>query len=300
MELQVLETKGISCDHVLSIRAGTTRRQIPVSHDQPLCFPTPPENANSLKIDVMAPVGSCRAQMKPKDAEYTINLNPVNKGDADMSIRFAVKEAPQHSHSNSGKPNTDVRSVGGHATSPMKSPGAKGRLDAALVAREYLDEHNLFFKVQEMLAHVINEKPENPYDYMMDYLATQKQKMTKAKTPQAPNKEATPCPVDPAEAVKAKLGSGFIHAAKSGELSSALQQARPAPKPARASEEAVKAKLQLGLTQAMKSGDLSSAFAANAEKREIEESAKAKLQVGLTQALKSGDLSKAFAASHRP
>merc|ERR1719240_2041420 len=81
-----------------------------------------------------------------------------------MTIKFAVKEAPQYSASGPVVA----------APSPAPSPKAKGRLEAALGAREYLDEHNLFMKVQEMLAYVINEKPEDPYDYMIDFLAKQK------------------------------------------------------------------------------------------------------------------------------
>lgn len=278
MELQVLETKGISSEHILSIRSGTTRKQVSASQEQAICFPAMPENMSSMKIDVMAPVGSARTQVKPKDAEYTINIDPANKGDPEMKIRFAVKEAPQHM----GKPNGDLRPISA-AKSPNVSPKAKGRLDAALGAREYLDEHNLFLKVQEMLAYVINEKPEDPYDFMMDYLARQKPK----KPEEAPKKASE-------EDIKAKLGSGFIQAMKTGVLSRALEKARPSPAiVARVSEEALKAKLQRGLTEALAAGDLSRAM----EKARTEEALKAKLQRGLTEAAKSGVLSHAFAAN---
>lgn len=263
MELQVLETQGFSADHILSVRAGTTRRQVSVSHGQPLYFPTLPENASSVKIDVMKPMGSCNAQVKPKDAEYTVNIAPTSKEDTDMMIKFAVKEAPQHA------------STGPVAAPAAPSPKAKGRLEAALGAREYLDEHNLFMKVQEMLAYVINEKPEDPYDYMIDFLA--KQKKAKGDDAKQKAKESAmsidlkgietgmkkpvvvpkKVPCDP-EGIKAKLGFGIIRAAKTGELTEALAQARSPAKAA--SEDQVKAKLALGLTQALKSGDLSQAF----------------------------------------
>lgn len=303
MELQVLETKGISAEHILSIRSGSTRRQFSVSHEQPICFPAMPEQTSPMKIDVMAPVGSCRARVKPKDAEYTMSIDAANKEDADMTIRFAVKEAPQHS----GKPSGDIRPAA--VQSPNVSPKAKGRLGAALEAREYLDQHELFLKVQEMLAHVINDKPEDPYDFMMDYLA--KQKMGSAKAPKAPAPAAPAAPAVPAkkpaeptpeEALKAKLGSGFIRATKSGVLSSALAEARPAakPEPAKAALQSALDKLSSGLLRASKSGDLNTALnkaRPAAMDAEVEAALKAKVQLSLLKALKSGDLSIALAAN---
>eukprot|EP00746_Dinoflagellata_sp_MGD_P124046 gnl/MRDRNA2_/MRDRNA2_58652_c0_seq1.p1 gnl/MRDRNA2_/MRDRNA2_58652_c0~~gnl/MRDRNA2_/MRDRNA2_58652_c0_seq1.p1 ORF type:complete len:480 (-),score=107.64 gnl/MRDRNA2_/MRDRNA2_58652_c0_seq1:43-1482(-) len=148
MELLVTGTEGIPEDSILSVRAGATRRQAPVTPAHPFKFPTGPDDANPFKVDVLAPIGGARLILKPGEEKYTIPIESEGEEASHrnlppMSVTLAVKE------------NTD-----GRKCSPAK------RHTQASAARTYLDEHNLVEFAQSLLQSVIKEKPEHPYTFM--------------------------------------------------------------------------------------------------------------------------------------
>eukprot|EP00913_Durusdinium_trenchii_P004160 g3853.t1 len=68
---------------VLSVRAGATRRQAPVSSDRPFRFNCSLEEASPFKVDVLEPVATARLILRPgeerrTECQYTIPLEPSN------------------------------------------------------------------------------------------------------------------------------------------------------------------------------------------------------------------------------
>mmetsp|Transcript_9240 Transcript_9240/g.24292 ORF Transcript_9240/g.24292 Transcript_9240/m.24292 type:complete len:266 (-) Transcript_9240:127-924(-) len=186
MELHVVSTEGIPDDCVLSVRAGSTRRQAPVTADRPFRFPTEASEALPFKVDVLEPVASARLILRPgeerrTDCQYTIPLEAAASADgkataspknndateAAMSVTIAVRPSDDAKDENS-KTGGD-----GDASRPDSSKGPKratssasSRHGQASAAREYLDQHNLVEFTQLLVQSVIKEQPDRPYEFM--------------------------------------------------------------------------------------------------------------------------------------
>eukprot|EP00931_Biecheleriopsis_adriatica_P078182 TRINITY_DN5164_c0_g1_i1.p1 TRINITY_DN5164_c0_g1~~TRINITY_DN5164_c0_g1_i1.p1 ORF type:complete len:235 (-),score=46.00 TRINITY_DN5164_c0_g1_i1:92-796(-) len=184
MELHVVDTEGLPEGCVLSVRAGATRRQAPVSGDRPFRFTSSVSDAVPFKVDVLEPVATARLILRPgeekrTDCQYTIPLEPSNsfegsgppptgapvKGDKDMSVTVAVRPVEEHP---SSKPADESQRPGISASNRKSSGGSNSsaRLGQASAAREYLDKHNLVEFTQLLVQSVIKEQPERPYDFM--------------------------------------------------------------------------------------------------------------------------------------
>ncbi|CAK0867654.1 unnamed protein product [Prorocentrum cordatum] len=75
MEVSLLSNRGIGSDMVLSIRAGTTRRQAPISSARPFRFPKFPSQETPLKIDVLRQVATAYVVQKPGgDQQYKVEF----------------------------------------------------------------------------------------------------------------------------------------------------------------------------------------------------------------------------------
>eukprot|EP00929_Paragymnodinium_shiwhaense_P107758 TRINITY_DN7411_c0_g1_i1.p1 TRINITY_DN7411_c0_g1~~TRINITY_DN7411_c0_g1_i1.p1 ORF type:complete len:248 (+),score=69.53 TRINITY_DN7411_c0_g1_i1:74-817(+) len=193
MELQVVGTEGIPDGCVLSVRAGSTRRQAPVAADRPFRFPAPASEALPFKVDVLEPVASARLILRPgeerrRDCQYTIPLESaaaaaaelVNgalppdeaKKDAkepEMSVTIAVKPSddakddPGVAKTEGGE---DPSRPGSSKKRASTTSSASSRHGQASAAREYLDQHNLVEFTQLLVQSVIKEQPERPYAFM--------------------------------------------------------------------------------------------------------------------------------------
>lgn len=175
MELHVVSTEGIPEGCVLSVRAGSTRRQAPVAADRPFRFPTSPSEALPFKVDVLEPVASARLILRPgeerrTDCQYTIPLEgvdaPEGQDDGKMNVTIAVrptedaekKDSEKPEDADGDKPPANKRSSGGSS--------ASSRHGQASAAREYLDQHNLVEFTQLLVQSVIKEQPDKPYAFM--------------------------------------------------------------------------------------------------------------------------------------
>jgi len=200
MELHVVATEGIPEGCVLSVRAGATRRQAPVSADRPFRFPTTSAEAMPFKVDVLEPVASARLILRPgderrTDCQYTIPLEPASssteaatdkrgadKGegggkaaeqDPETSVTFSVRpteEQLKKEEENAKKAELEATNEG--TSRPASSKGLRvgssvsSRVGQANAAREYLDQHNLVEFTQLLVQSVIKEQPERPYEFM--------------------------------------------------------------------------------------------------------------------------------------
>lgn len=189
MELHVVDTEGIPEGCVLSVRAGATRRQAPVSAERPFRFTTTVAEAVPFKVDVLEPVATARLILRPgeeqrTDCQYTIPLEAstsfegsgpapkqdTKQGHTDMSVTIAVRPTEEPS----GKAEGSRAGDDGLLSRPNTSPaGARkptstsaSRLGQASAAREYLDKHNLVEFTQLLVQSVIKEQPDRPYDFM--------------------------------------------------------------------------------------------------------------------------------------
>jgi len=184
MEVLVTKTEGLPEGAVLSIRAGTTRRQAPLPLKEPMRFPSLPLNAKSFKIDVLTTLCSSRLDIEgkgdPESYSVALGLADGSQGKVD----FNVREEPSYC----GKRAAELKQADFNkgtvlATTSTKDPAKQGELGGAtslnhsavrnqisVATREYLERHNLHSFVQEMLQYVLRERPEMPYLFMVAYL----------------------------------------------------------------------------------------------------------------------------------
>lgn len=153
MELEVLRYSGFPDSSVISIRAGSTRRQGQLSGlDRPFKFPCKPEDCTTFKVDVLDVLGSARLACNPTDAEYCFSLEPVSRSGASkssMEVAFAVRRL-----------------------SGAGAPGGEGDDDKARdqkkegAALDYLEKHGLATFMQFLMQSLMKDKPTDPYAFL--------------------------------------------------------------------------------------------------------------------------------------
>jgi len=143
MQVALVGSEGLPEGCLLSIRAGTTRRQAPVSQDQPFRFPRTLEKDTTFKIDVLSPLGSEKitvsaAEMQSKEArQYTVPMVGLDGGA--VSLTLQVSSDPEEVETDLKKPSRVVDPL----VDPTLIHGPSRRHLAALHARTYLDSHDL-------------------------------------------------------------------------------------------------------------------------------------------------------------
>lgn len=210
MEVSVFEADGLPTGSVLSVRAGSIRRQAALPLQEPLRFPNLPVNAKQFKVDVLKSLGTTRLDIDGMDsqASYTVGID-LQDGDEALkaNIGFTVREEP----SLCGKRASELRQVdrnlrgsyegaGGAAARSQSYPAAAAAAQQPAPAaqqpqqplaqhqqhqqqasadkpqrasdtREYARSHNIPNLVQEMLQYVLRERPATPYATMAEFLA---------------------------------------------------------------------------------------------------------------------------------
>lgn len=191
MELHVVSSEGIPEGCVLSVRAGSTRRQAPVTADRPFRFPDTLAEAMPFKVDVLEPVASARlilraGEERRTDCQYTIPLessaaeaegNAEVKQETDkqvaaeaaaMSVTIAVSPLDDAKREEPKDDSADASRPGSSSKAKQPSPGSSASSRRGLVnaSREYLDKHNLVEFTQLLVQSVIKEQPDKPYAFM--------------------------------------------------------------------------------------------------------------------------------------
>lgn len=80
MDVIVKEASGIESDTIVSIRAGSTRRQGRLILDQPFCFPNLLVNASPFNVDLLRNVASAKLNVSPDVEDYEV-IFPQNWSD---------------------------------------------------------------------------------------------------------------------------------------------------------------------------------------------------------------------------
>eukprot|EP00927_Polykrikos_kofoidii_P004556 TRINITY_DN11796_c0_g1_i2.p1 TRINITY_DN11796_c0_g1~~TRINITY_DN11796_c0_g1_i2.p1 ORF type:complete len:1149 (+),score=188.94 TRINITY_DN11796_c0_g1_i2:80-3526(+) len=157
MEVSLLEAAGIPDGCLLSIRAGTTRRQAPANADTfSLQFPKGVAFATRFKVDLLAPVGSASLDVNPFAEDYAVVVPPRDQGGHAINLKLRVREGVFKDGRNRGR---------------SESPGAARERILAEEARVYLEAHGLLPWVQDLLQAVIRDRPDDPWDYIDDHVA---------------------------------------------------------------------------------------------------------------------------------
>uniref|UniRef100_A0A7S1F5T8 RIIa domain-containing protein n=1 Tax=Noctiluca scintillans TaxID=2966 RepID=A0A7S1F5T8_NOCSC len=181
MEVIVTETCGLPEGCILSIRAGTTRRQAPLPLKDSFRFPSLPLNAKQFKIDVLESAGGSRLEISSGLPEEMHTVPLLMVGGQKASVSLKIREEP----SLCGKRANELKSMekGRRGGAPV-APGAEqsavsdpsdatdpqdAALKLAAQARAYADDHNLPAVVQDLLQYVLREQPVAPYSVMAAY-----------------------------------------------------------------------------------------------------------------------------------
>lgn len=136
-----------------------------------------PFNAKQFKVDVMQTLGSSKVEINAnKELEsYSVAVD-IGSGQQ-ARVGFTVREQPALC----GKRACELKQVDknpdgvGEDPQPMQLPPEKAK--AALDSRSYAREHNIPNLVQEMLQHILREKPESPFMVMSDYFRKKGEEM---------------------------------------------------------------------------------------------------------------------------
>eukprot|EP00440_Ansanella_granifera_P005549 gb/GFBE01006028.1/.p1 GENE.gb/GFBE01006028.1/~~gb/GFBE01006028.1/.p1 ORF type:complete len:303 (+),score=78.59 gb/GFBE01006028.1/:1-909(+) len=152
MELEVTCHHGIPETSVISIRAGSTRRQAHLSQlDRPFKFPIKPEECSTLKVDILDLSGTARLACAPGVSEYTIPMESPVEGEAPTGMEVAVKMTPL----GGGKAST--------AAHDEEQSRDKKKEEAA---KAYLEKHGLTSFMQFLIQSLMKDKPEDPYAFL--------------------------------------------------------------------------------------------------------------------------------------
>lgn len=154
-------SEGVDADTIVSIRAGSTRRQAHASTSQAFAFPSLPLNARPFKVELLRSIGTSEVTVKPNCEVYDLGF----QGEANRSMKLRVKEADRAM--GGGGKTEDTQAV---PCEISRSEKEERKAVAAAEGRSYLEKFNILHFVQEMLQHIIREKPEDPFGSMARYL----------------------------------------------------------------------------------------------------------------------------------
>lgn len=154
MEIVLKDTKGVSPETIISIRAGATRRQVPVSlvGEKPFKFPCALRDCGAIKVDLLTVAASARAVLTP-ESDQTITL-PIGqttlpkKADQptdDAELTLLVRESGE---------------------APPKEDAAAKKKAVAGSAEEYMEKHRVHSLLQGLLSGLIKDRPDDPYSYV--------------------------------------------------------------------------------------------------------------------------------------
>ncbi|CAE7663370.1 unnamed protein product, partial [Symbiodinium pilosum] len=198
MEILLKDTKGVSPETIISIRAGTTRRQVPVSlADKPFKFPCQLAECGAIKVDLMTVTASARAILQAE-------------GEQDVEMKMIKKTSPEALYaSEEAQISLLVRSSSGEAPAMSHEERAAKKKAMASATEEYLHNHGVLTFIQGVLQGIIRDRPDDPYKYVADQFASAS--VSKKDTPTV-------------EEMRQTARDALLHGAKSGKLLEVLRQ----------------------------------------------------------------------------
>jgi len=145
---------------VLAIHTGSTRRLGKLEVDRPFIIPYPGSSACAVEVALFSQLAS---QFLPSagKAEATCSI-PVRRPDGGASqVQLRVRREA---------------SGAGAKTEVEPADNAKKRIGA----RDYLDHHGLYARIQQLMEEVLKCQPDDPFQYMLEQLYLSRQASSKA------------------------------------------------------------------------------------------------------------------------
>ncbi|CAE7616431.1 unnamed protein product [Symbiodinium natans] len=196
MEVVLKDTKGVSPETIISIRAGSTRRQVPVSlADKPFKFPCQLAECGAIKVDLMTVTASARAILRPE-------------GEQDVQMKMTKKSSVEAQPAAEAEVSFLVRSSSGEPSTMSHDERAAKKRGLASATEEYLGKHGVLTFIQGVLQGVIRDRPEDPYKYVADQFASA-----------SVSKKAAPT----LEEMRQTARDALLHGATSGKLLEVLR-----------------------------------------------------------------------------
>eukprot|EP00441_Pelagodinium_beii_P047575 CAMPEP_0197622630 /NCGR_PEP_ID=MMETSP1338-20131121/2853_1 /TAXON_ID=43686 ORGANISM="Pelagodinium beii, Strain RCC1491" /NCGR_SAMPLE_ID=MMETSP1338 /ASSEMBLY_ACC=CAM_ASM_000754 /LENGTH=404 /DNA_ID=CAMNT_0043192375 /DNA_START=72 /DNA_END=1283 /DNA_ORIENTATION=- len=147
MQLELLNKGSLEDSFIISIKADDLKKQAAVGSGRALKFPQQTMIGKTVKVDILAPIGSAYLVPMPGQEQYQL-------------------------HFPGGHHCEVILSEDGTATKTVAPPPAESK-DAATAAREakdYLEAHKVPQVMQAMLKSCITDRPKEPFNYMASHL----------------------------------------------------------------------------------------------------------------------------------
>mmetsp|Transcript_45098 Transcript_45098/g.104484 ORF Transcript_45098/g.104484 Transcript_45098/m.104484 type:complete len:1736 (+) Transcript_45098:116-5323(+) len=158
MDVVVLNAENLPAKTYLSLRVGETRKQAPFQVDERFHFPS--AASKCLTIDVFEKLGSTQVSL-------------VGLGEDAKVTRQERLEFPRRDGSKM-KVDLQVECNEGLSDEAVKRSARISRHQAALRAKNYLDANSVQGLLQEMVQQLLSKQPEEPLDFMCNFLQEQR------------------------------------------------------------------------------------------------------------------------------
>jgi len=188
MEVSLVDAEGLPKNCILSIRAGTTRRQAPadVLDKFTLKFPKSLQPSDPFKVDILQRLGES-AVVEPITSigkgvdRYTVNfkLECGEQGRVVLQVKDNSSPTPTESAGTEphpfervvpipdlSRPSSTGTGLSVASRSAASGSSASRRHRGALQAKQYLDEHNLLSWAQLLFQDLMRERPEDPWAFI--------------------------------------------------------------------------------------------------------------------------------------
>jgi len=166
MEVTVIETGDLPSSTVISFHTGSIRRHAPMELNKEINL-SYVSGTEPVRVDLMSQIGSHTFDMVQGQDTYEVPIasaDPISRSEEGVRLKFQIREAPVEGT----EAKAVAKDVGADETESQGSPSRK--LQTALVMRNYLDSHGILRQMQELLQSMIDSRPEDPMEYMIQYL----------------------------------------------------------------------------------------------------------------------------------
>eukprot|EP00929_Paragymnodinium_shiwhaense_P049854 TRINITY_DN25145_c0_g1_i1.p1 TRINITY_DN25145_c0_g1~~TRINITY_DN25145_c0_g1_i1.p1 ORF type:complete len:339 (+),score=80.27 TRINITY_DN25145_c0_g1_i1:130-1146(+) len=171
MEVTVLEAVHPPSRPVLAVHAGKVRRQAKLEVDQSFVLPHPGEQSCAVEVTLFQQLAS---ELLPHQdglsgaeaKEEAICSIPVKKPDGSSGqVKLRVRRGGAAPQTVVDKPQPTSKTAARAA-----ADGKLGVDEDPNATRDYLEKHQLQFKIQSLIQDVLKEQPGDPYEYMVRQL----------------------------------------------------------------------------------------------------------------------------------
>jgi len=201
IELKIPRGAGIPEGSLISIRVGTTRRQAIYGSDRPYRFQVPCSKSELMKVDVYMPIASAtlfvdtlqsqaswkqelkvasalEGDQKALTSTALDNLNSLLAGEMSIDLDMDSSQVNGDEIIPNEKIGRDLKEVAEQykaADRPVSScamtrESSAKRHQVAIEAQPYFEQHEVMDVLRELLQVLIKEKPEDPYDFMIQVM----------------------------------------------------------------------------------------------------------------------------------